>query len=67
MKAWFIVVDQPYTAVSDGNGSFQIKDVPPGTYQLQVWHEALGGETKPVTVKGDETVQVTFELKEKKK
>jgi plastocyanin len=66
MKAWFIVVDNPYTAVSGTDGNFKIADVPPGTYKLTVWHEALGTQTKDVTVKGDEEVKVVFELAAKK-
>ena len=67
MSAWFIVVDNPYTVITDAQGNFSIKDVPAGTYTVQVWHEALGPQTQEVTVKGDEEVQTTFKLKEKKK
>jgi len=66
MKAWFIVVDNPYTALSGADGTFKIADVPPGTYKLSVWHEALGTQTKDVTIKGDEEVKVIFELSAKK-
>jgi len=40
-----VVVDTPYYAQADGSGAFTIKGVPPGEYQLTVWHEAA---SKPV-------------------
>jgi len=67
MQGWFIVVDNPYTSISGTDGSFSLKNVPPGTYTVQVWHEALGSQTQEVTVKGDEEVQAAFKLKEKKR
>lgn len=42
MKGYVQILDHPYAAVTGGNGSFMLKDVPPGTYTLQAWHEALG-------------------------
>jgi plastocyanin len=67
MSAWFIVVDNPYTVVTNAQGNFSIKDIPPGTYTVQVWHEALGPQTQEITIKGDEEVQADFKLEEKKK
>jgi plastocyanin len=52
MSGWFVVADSPYTAVSDASGNFKIADVPDGTYQVEIWHEALGKESKEVTIKG---------------
>jgi len=54
MSAWFVVADSPYTVVSDASGNFKISDVPDGTYQVEIWHEALAKETKEVTIKGGE-------------
>ncbi len=39
MSAYLYVADNPYVAVSADDGSFTIKDVPPGTYTIQCWHE----------------------------
>lgn len=30
--------ETPYVAVSDGAGKFRIEDLPPGSYELKVWH-----------------------------
>lgn len=62
MKAYLVVTDSPYVALTDETGSFKIPDVPPGSYRLDLWHESLGKQTKQVTVKSGEEVQVSFEL-----
>ncbi len=67
MTAWIIVQDNPYYAVTDASGSFQIGDVPPGTYTVQVWQESLGKATQEVTVSAGVEVKADFELKQKKK
>src|SRR5579863_8939305 len=45
MFGFVVVVDTPYYAESDASGAFNIKGVPPGEYELQVWHEAAGKPT----------------------
>jgi hypothetical protein len=42
MHAWLVVRSNPYLAVSDENGNFEIKDLPAGTWTMQVWHEKSG-------------------------
>jgi plastocyanin len=39
MSAVIVVLKTPYYAVSDMSGHFSIKNVPPGEYQLHVYHE----------------------------
>lgn len=41
MKAWIAVFDHPFFAVSDEEGRWRIVGLPPGRYELTVWHEAL--------------------------
>lgn len=50
MKAYVHVFEHPYYAVTGTDGTFEIRDVPPGTYQLVVWHEKLGTKKAKVTV-----------------
>ena len=45
MFGFVVVVDTPYYAESDASGAFNIKGVPPGEYELQVWHEASAKPT----------------------
>ncbi len=62
MSAWVVVVDHPYYAVTGSDGSFVVENVPPGTYTLEVWHEALGATTRTVMVTGGETSDASVEL-----
>jgi plastocyanin len=39
MLGFVYVVDSPYYAQADGTGAFSIKGVPPGEYEIEVWHE----------------------------
>jgi plastocyanin len=65
MKAWLVVRTNPYAAVSKADGSFEIKNVPVGEVELQMWHEKAGyiGEIKvggaaEKTAKGRKKVKV---------
>jgi plastocyanin len=53
MSAYIMVVDTPYFAVTDKQGKFSIKDVPAGTYKLQVWHESGAVLSQTLVVKPD--------------
>ena len=44
------VFEHPYFAVTNETGSFEISKVPPGTYQLHIWHERLGVREKTIKV-----------------
>jgi hypothetical protein len=55
MKASIGVLDHPYFAVSAKDGSYTIKNVPPGTYTITFWHETLGEQTASVTVAAKES------------
>ena len=39
MSAFAIVTDHPYVALTDNKGRYEIKDIPPGKYQVEFWHE----------------------------
>ncbi len=43
MRAFAVVGDSPWVKACDAEGQFRFRDVPPGDYQLKVWHEAGGG------------------------
>jgi plastocyanin len=65
MFAWVTVFDSPYFCVSDKDGKFVIKNVPPGKYTIEAAHRKLGAQTQEVEVKdGDVTVNfAAFEAK----
>jgi hypothetical protein len=43
MLAHVWVFDHPYVAVTDESGRFRLPDVPPGKYQVKLWHEGWRG------------------------
>ena len=51
MQAHIIITDHPYTAVTDAAGRFDISHIPAGQYGLRLWHERLGEQTQPVSVR----------------
>jgi hypothetical protein len=61
MRGWLFVTDD-MAAVTGPDGGFTFDGVPPGTYQLSVWHEKLTGDPQTVTVGAGETTEVTFSL-----
>lgn len=62
MENWLYVVKNPYYAVSDESGHFHIDRIPPGTYDLVVWHPVLGIKTQRVTLTPGEHVSIDFDL-----
>ncbi|MFI5460394.1 MAG: hypothetical protein ACHRXM_33675 [Isosphaerales bacterium] len=70
MKAWWMVLDHPYFAVTDEKGNYEIKNVPAGAPQrVVVWQEAVksGGFVTPpsgedVTIKADGTTVKDFTI-----
>lgn len=51
MRAWILLRDNPYFAVSKESGLFSIPDVPSGTYTIRAWHEVFGTLEQTITVK----------------
>jgi len=60
MKAYIGVVDNPFYAVTGGDGSFALKDVPPGDYTLAVWTATFGTQEQKVVVRPGEIATVSF-------
>ena len=62
MRGWLYVTDDIAT-VSGSDGRFEIGDVPPGAYELRIWHERFGGASHTVTVSAGVTVEANFTLR----
>lgn len=60
MRAYIGVVEHPYFAVTGADGAFELNNVPPGDYTLEIWHEEYGRQTKQVTVTEKATAEVSF-------
>lgn len=50
MAGYIVVVPTPYFALTGNDGTFSIKDVPPGTYTLKTWSEDGKPSTQTVTI-----------------
>ncbi len=60
MSGYVGVVANPYFAVTGADGTFAIKNLPPGSYTLEAWHEQFGTRTQQVTVGNHQTQNVSF-------
>jgi len=60
MRAFVIVTDHPFFAVSGDDGAFRIGRVPAGKYKLEAWHARYGLKTQEITVTEGQTAEVTF-------
>jgi plastocyanin len=63
MQGWILVADNPYYDFSEKNGTFSIKDIPPGKYTLATFQAYTGVKETPVTVEAKKTSNVNVELK----
>ncbi len=64
MKSYIAVFKHPYFRVTGKDGKFEIKNLPPGEYTLEAWHEKLGASaTQKVTIGAKESKAVDFVFK----
>lgn len=57
-----VVKEHPYYARTDARGAYTIDAIPPGTYDLRVWHELLEGEESALIIEPDTTANIDFSL-----
>jgi plastocyanin len=62
MVAYVVVVPTPYFGLTGTDGSFTIKNVPPGTYTLKTWSEDGKPTTQAIT-QTDATTNVELAVK----
>ncbi len=60
MQMYVNIMEHPFFAVSAEDGSFQIKDLPPGEYTLAAVHEKFGEQTMKVTVVPKQAASANF-------
>ena len=62
MRGWVVVADHPFYAVTDADGQFALKGLPPGRYTVRVWQERLGTMSREITVGDQDPTLVTLEM-----
>ncbi len=62
MHAWIGSVAHPYFAVTGEDGSFQLRNVPPGNYTIEAWQEGLGRREQQVTLEPSEVREIDFKF-----
>lgn len=64
MSAYVLVLEQPYFSIATRDGSFSLKELPPGKYKITTWHARYKPVLRSVEIKGADNVPVNFELRE---
>ena len=67
MGAFVAVSAHPFFDTTGKDGKFKIEDLPPGTYEIEAWHEKLPAQTSKITISGDESQKVEFSFSVPKK
>ncbi len=62
MRAWVVVAEHPFYAITGNQGDFTLDNVPAGRHTLQVWQETLGTVNVEVTVQDEGATAVTIEM-----
>jgi hypothetical protein len=62
MNAVVHVTNNPYFALTSDDGKFEIKNVPPGKYQLVAWHEGWKTTQTPTAINFSEPVEMKKEV-----
>jgi hypothetical protein len=72
MTAYWLVLDNPYFAVTDDKGNFEIKNAPAGTQKVVVWQEATlfingsAGQDVTIAANGDTSQEFTIKASQVK-
>jgi plastocyanin len=62
MSATILVLDHPYFAIPQADGSFAVPNVPAGEYTFVGWHERVGERRVPVRVERGKTFTIAISL-----
>ena len=61
MAAYIVAVDTPFYAVSDGEGAFVIRDVPPGVYTYHAWRAGEEPISQEVRIDAETRLEVAWQ------
>lgn len=62
MKAFILVLDNPFFTKCGPGQHFRIKNIPPGTYTLVAWHDLWEPVERKVTIKKGKTTSVEITM-----
>jgi plastocyanin len=62
MSATILVFDHPYFTIPQENGTFELANVPPGSYTVVGWHERVGERTATIRVERGRATTVDLSL-----
>jgi len=62
MSASILVVPNGWYVRPDENGAFAFSAIPPGNYQVVVWHRSAGFFRKPIQISSGTTAKVSVEI-----
>jgi hypothetical protein len=63
MRAYISVLSNPFFAVTKEDGTFEIKGLPEGEYEIEAFHGKLKSQTQKITVKSGEATALNFAYK----
>jgi plastocyanin len=67
MRAYLLVLRNPYFAPLKEDGTYEIPNVPPGTYKLKVWNERFPTALREITVAAGKATTADFDFDSTKK
>ena len=63
MHGYFVVLGTSHYMVTGNDGTFTLKDLPPGKYTITAWHEKFGTQSQEVTVTASGAATANFVFK----
>ncbi len=67
MFSWGVVLDNPYYFITKVDGAFEISDIPPGEYEVVVWHPGMKTYlAQEIQIEAGKTLNVNFQYESPK-
>jgi hypothetical protein len=63
MRSYIAVLSHPFFAVTKEDGTYEIKGLPAGEYEVEAWHEKLKSQSQKITVKDGDKAKADFTYK----
>jgi plastocyanin len=63
MKSYIFVFKNPYFVVTSKTGTFNIGNLPPGTYTIEAWQERFGTLDETVTIRPKDSKVISFRFR----